>query len=77
MAEAADERQHDGGASKVLGEKGKRKPTDRSDAEPLARLRRSWYLRGIYVPNASDEAIRGLRRARVNLVDDLRQARRG
>ena len=61
--------------SKVPTEKGKRQKTDRRDAEQLARLHRAGDLRGIYVPDASDEAIRDLTRARSDVVDDVRRAK--
>lgn len=61
--------------SKVPSERGKRQKTDRRDAEQLARLHRAGDLRGIHVPDAADEAIRDLMRARSDGVDDLRRAK--
>jgi transposase len=61
--------------SKVPTEKGKRQKTDRRDAEQLARLHRSGDLRGIYIPDEADEAIRDLTRARSDVVDDVRRAK--
>lgn len=49
--------------------------TDRRDAEKLARLLRSGDLTPVYVPEATDEAIRDLCRARTDAVDDRRRAR--
>ena len=61
--------------SKVPTEKGKRQKTDRRDAEQLARLHRAGDLRAIHVPDAADEAIRDLMRARADVVDDLRRSK--
>jgi transposase len=49
--------------------------TNRRDAMMLARLRRAGELKAIRVPDASDEAIRDLCRARTDAVKDLRAAR--
>ena len=49
--------------------------TDRRDAEKLARLLRAGDLSPVYVPEATDEAIRDLCRARTDAVDDHRRAR--
>ena len=54
---------------------GDRIKTDRRDALNLARLLRSGDLTAIYVPDATDEAIRDLCRARTDAVDDRRRAR--
>lgn len=49
--------------------------TDRRDAMALARLARGGLLSPIHVPDADDEAIRDLIRAREDAMVDLRQAR--
>lgn len=49
--------------------------TDRRDARKLARLARAGELEPIYVPDAGDEAIRDLVRAREDAVSMQRQAR--
>ena len=49
--------------------------TDRRDAEKLARLLRAGDLSPVYVPDATDEAIRDLCRARTDAVDDRTRAR--
>lgn len=49
--------------------------TDRRDAMALARLARGGILHPIHVPDAQDEAIRDLIRAREDAMVDLRQAR--
>jgi transposase len=49
--------------------------TDQRDARTLARLLRAGELTGVYVPEATDEAIRDLCRARTDAVDDLRRSR--
>ena len=49
--------------------------TNRRDAMQLARLRRAGELKPIRVPDAGDEAIRDLCRARTDAVKDLRAAR--
>lgn len=54
---------------------GDRIKTDRRDAEKLARLLRAGDLTPVYVPAATDEAIRDLCRARTDAVDDRRRAR--
>jgi len=61
--------------SKSLRQPGQKIKTDRRDAEKLARLLRAGDLVGIYVPQATDEAIRDLCRARTDGVDDQRRAR--
>lgn len=55
---------------------GDRVKTDRRDALALARLLRSRDLTEVYVPQAADEAIRDLCRAREDAMDDLQSARR-
>jgi transposase len=49
--------------------------TDRRDAMKLARLARAGELEPIYVPDAADEAVRDLVRAREDAVSMQRQAR--
>jgi transposase len=61
--------------SKLPYEKGVRQKTDRRDALMLARLHRAGELTGIHVPDAVDESIRDLTRARADAVHDL--TRRG
>lgn len=55
--------------------KGQRQKTDRRDALQLARLHRAGELTGIHVPDAVDEAIRDLTRARADAVHDLTRAK--
>jgi transposase len=50
--------------SKLPRKPGERVKTNRRDADQLARLHRAGELTGIYVPNAQDEAVRDLVRAR-------------
>lgn len=54
---------------------GDRVKTDRRDALQLARLARAGELAPIYVPDAGDEAMRDLVRAREDAVNMQRQAR--
>jgi transposase len=54
---------------------GERIKTDRRDALKLARLARAGELEAIYVPDAGDEAMRDLVRAREDAVIMQRQAR--
>jgi len=49
--------------------------TDRRDALKLARLHRAGELTAVHVPEASDEAMRDLCRARTDAVQDLRRGR--
>ena len=49
---------------------GDRVKTDKRDAKKLARLLRSGDLTAIHIPDASDEVIRDLCRARTDAVDD-------
>jgi transposase len=49
--------------------------TDKRDARGLARLLRAGELTAVYVPEATDEAIRDLCRARTDAVDDHRRCR--
>jgi transposase len=54
---------------------GDRVKTDKRDARKLARLLRSGDLTAVYIPEATDEAIRDLCRARTDAVDDRRRSR--
>lgn len=54
---------------------GQRQKTDRRDALMLARLHRAGELSGIHVPDAIDESIRDLTRARADAVHDLTRAK--
>ncbi len=54
---------------------GERIKTDRRDARKLARLLRAGELTCVYIPEATDEAIRDLCRARTDAVDDRRRGR--
>ena len=49
--------------------------TDKRDAKKLARLLRSGDLEGIHIPDAADEAMRDLCRARTDAVNDQRRLR--
>jgi transposase len=55
--------------------KGPRQKTDRRDALQLARLHRAGELTAIHVPDAVDESIRDLTRARADAVHDLTRAK--
>ena len=54
---------------------GERVKTDRRDARKLARLLRAGELTPVYIPDARDEAMRDLCRARSDAVDDRRRSR--
>ena len=54
---------------------GDRVKTDQRDARKLARLLRAGELTAVYIPEATDEAMRDLCRARTDAVDDRRRAR--
>jgi transposase len=54
---------------------GERVKTDRRDARKLARLLRAGELTAVYIPEATDEAMRDLCRARSDAVDDRRRSR--
>src|SRR5437762_14039838 len=54
---------------------GDRVKTDRRDARKLARLLRAAELTPVYIPEATDEAIRDLCRGRTDAVDDRRRSR--
>jgi transposase len=61
--------------SKTPQGKGPRQKTDQRDALQLARLHRAGELTPIHVPDAVDETIRDMTRARADAVDDLRRAK--
>ncbi len=54
---------------------GDRVKTHKRDARKLARLLRAGELTAIYIPEATDEAMRDLCRARTDAVDDRRRTR--
>ena len=54
---------------------GDRVKTDKRDARKLARLLRAGELTAVYIPEATDEAMRDLCRARTDAVDDRRRSR--
>jgi transposase len=54
---------------------GDRVKTDKRDARKLARLLRAGELTAVYIPEATDEAMRDLCRARTDAVDDRRRGR--
>lgn len=54
---------------------GERIKTNRRDAVTLARLHRAGELTGVWVPDATHEAVRDLVRAREAAADDLRRKR--
>lgn len=54
---------------------GPRQKTDRRDAVQLARLHRAGELTAIHVPDAVDESVRDLTRARADAVHDLTRAK--
>ena len=61
--------------SKIPRASGDRVKTDRRDADQLARLFRAGELTGIYVPDAADEAVRDLIRARYQVQKQRHRAR--
>jgi transposase len=61
--------------SKTPQAKGGHQKNDRRDALQLARLHRAGELTGINVPDAVDESIRDLTRARADAVHDLTRAK--
>jgi transposase len=61
--------------SLIPSRSGDRVKTDRRDAIKLARLHRAGELAAIHVPDADDEAMRDLCRARADAVRDQRRAR--
>ena len=61
--------------SLIPNRSGDRVKTDPRDAGKLARLHRAGELTGVHVPDATDEAMRDLCRARTDAVQDLRRGR--
>ena len=61
--------------SLIPNRSGDRVKTDHRDAIKLARLHRAGELVGVNVPDACDEAMRDLCRARTDAVQDLRRSR--
>jgi transposase len=61
--------------SLIPGRSGDRVKTDKRDAVKLARLHRAGELTAVHVPDAVDEAMRDLCRARTDAVQDLRRTR--
>jgi transposase len=61
--------------SLIPSRSGERIKTDRRDALKLARLHRAGELTAVHVPEATDEAMRDLCRARTDAVQDLRRGR--
>jgi transposase len=61
--------------SLIPSRSGDRVKTDRRDALKLARLHRAGELTAVHVPDANDEAMRDLCRARTDAVQDLRRGR--
>jgi transposase len=59
--------------SKMERAPGEKIKTDRRDALKLAKQLRGQALTGIYIPNARNEAVRDLCRARTDASEDLRQ----
>ena len=61
--------------SLIPSRSGDRIKTDKRDALKLARLLRAGELTAVHVPEATDEAMRDLCRARTDAVQDLRRSR--
>jgi transposase len=61
--------------SLIPSRSGDRIKTDKRDALKLARLHRAGELTPVHIPDAVDEAMRDLCRARTDAVQDLRRAR--
>lgn len=61
--------------SLIPGRSGDKIKTDKRDAVKLARLLRAGELTGVHVPDAVDEAMRDLCRARTDAVQDQRRLR--
>ena len=61
--------------SLIPNRSGDRIKTDKRDAVKLARLHRAGELTAVHVPDAVDEAMRDLCRARTDAVQDLRRSR--
>lgn len=63
------------GPSEVPSKAGDRVKTDKRDARKLARLHRAGELTGIHIPEACDEAVRDLCRARTDASQALARAK--
>jgi transposase len=63
------------GPSEVPGKAGDRVKTDKRDARKLARLHRAGELTAIHIPEARDEAVRDLCRARTDASQALARAK--
>jgi len=61
--------------SKIERAAGDRVKTDKKDALKLARLHRSGDLKGIHIPDPTDEAVRDVCRARTDASEDRRKAK--
>jgi transposase len=61
--------------SKLPKKTGEKIKTDKRDAEKLARLHRAGELTAVHVPDAVDESVRDLCRARSDAMEDLRRAK--
>ena len=61
--------------SEIPQKPGERVKTDRIDARKIARLHRAGELEGIHVPEAADEAVRDLCRARTDAMQALARAK--
>jgi transposase len=61
--------------SKIPRQPGDRVKTNRRDADQLARLYRAGDVKGIYVPEPQDEAVRDLIRARYQIMKQQHRAR--
>lgn len=61
--------------SRVPKKSGDRIKNDRRDARKLARLHRAGELTAVYVPDAEDEAMRDLTRAREDAIIDQKKAK--
>jgi transposase len=62
--------------SAVPKSSGEKIKTDRRDARKLARLLRAGELKGIHIPDVTDEAIRDLARARTDASEDRARAKK-
>ena len=63
------------GPSEIPGKAGDRVKTDKRDARKLARLHRAGELTAIHIPDAADEAVRDLCRARTDASQALARAK--
>jgi transposase len=61
--------------SKIERASGDRVKTDKKDALKLARLHRSGDLKGIHIPDPTDEAVRDVCRARTDASEDRRKSK--